>query len=587
MKKLLFACYIILTSMVCFSQNISKNYDTLRKKADALYRAGSYSKCAALYAEILQLEFAKLDIWDWDRAAFSYALAGDADSAFYYLDVIARLDSISFSDYIDVIDDRDFASVRKDIRWKAFKLKAIGVANNTFANLLKTKDDKAILEERKLAAIAQLLNEQYDSTFYHLDLLADSKGITFSVANDAVKDRHFRSIRDDKRWSDFTTKIYMNVLKSLSLKLNGMGDKGSIQERKEAAIAWKYCNQPDSVFYQLSKIADSKDLSFEDVFFIVTDGEFSNVSSENNFKLLEKDSRWPLLKEKLFLKLYKKYFPEKAFVNTKKAPKQMLIDGGHFNLHDIEGTYAPLAGSLRYAGIDAVGYKGKFNAESLKNVELLLIANPNPDRQDSVARRAQRAKEPLRWSTAATQPGYSNDEVTAIHNWVENGGSLLLILDHAPNGKVGEAIAAAFGIENRNVGTYDPLSRDPAVDTTEATTLLFTRSKGLIGKHPIVNGIDSITTYTGESLVGPPGSDVLLHLPATARDQDWLPETRQFRWRSAAGRTQGVAFDYGKGRVVMLGEAAITRPKSLSQTNRGNWKFILNILRWLAREKMD
>jgi hypothetical protein len=36
--------------------------------------------------------------------------------------------------------------------------------------------------------------------------------------------------------------------------------------------------------------------------------------------------------------------------------------------------------------------------------------------------------------------------------------------------------------------------------------------------------------------------------------------------------------------VVMLGEAAVTRPKSLSLTNRGNWKFVLNIIRWLARE---
>ena len=102
-----------------------------------------------------------------------------------------------------------------------------------------------------------------------------------------------------------------------------------------------------------------------------------------------------------------------------------------------------------------------------------------------------------------------------------------------------------------------------------------------------MNGVDSVTTYTGESLIGPPGSDALLFLPSTATDLDWLPETKQFRNRSAAGRFQAVAFNYGKGRVVMLGEAAITRPEFLSVSDRGNWKFILNILRWLAREKMD
>ena len=55
----------------------------------------------------------------------------------------------------------------------------------------------------------------------------------------------------------------------------------------------------------------------------------------------------------------------------------------------------------------------------------------------------------------------------------------------------------------------------------------------------------------------------------------------------AAGRAQAVAFEYGKGRVVMLGEAAITRAEFLSLDNRGNWKFILNILRWLSREEMN
>ena len=169
---------------------------------------------------------------------------------------------------------------------------------------------------------------------------------------------------------------------------------------------------------------------------------------------------------------------------------------------------------------------------------------------------------------------------------MRNGGSLLLILDHAPYGKSGGAMAEAFGIENRNVGTFDRLSRDPEVDTTKAMTILFTRSKGLIGEHPIVKGLDSLTTYTGESLMGPPNSSVLLSLSPTAYDEDWLPETRQRRYRSAAGRSQAVAFEYGKGRIVMLGEAAQTRPEFLSRSNRDSWKFLLNVMRWLSREEV-
>lgn len=265
----------------------------------------------------------------------------------------------------------------------------------------------------------------------------------------------------------------------------------------------------------------------------------------------------------------------------------MLIDGGHFNLHDINGTYATLAGTLRQSGFKVSGLEGKFDQASLENIDMLLISNPNADRFDSVIQRAKRANQEYRWSDAATQSAYTEAEVAVIKNWVKNGGSFFLILDHAPNGQTGRLLTAALGIENRFATTYDPLSRDPAVDSNRAKTILFTRSKGLIGKHPIMNGVDSVTTYTGESLMGPSGSDALLLLPSTATDLDWIAETKQFRNRSAASRLQALAFAYGKGRVVMLGEAAITRPEFLSVSNRGNWKFILNIIRWLAKEKMD
>ena len=74
----------------------------------------------------------------------------------------------------------------------------------------------------------------------------------------------------------------------------------------------------------------------------------------------------------------------------------------------------------------------------------------------------------------------------------------------------------------------------------------------------------------------------MLLLPSTATDQDWDFSTKQFRYRSAAGRTQGVALEYGRGRVIVLGEAAMIGPDAISLTNRGNWQMTLNILRWLT-----
>jgi hypothetical protein len=374
-------------------------------------------------------------------------------------------------------------------------------------------------------------------------------------------------------------KNYLSAAIVYSQILRLPGEKLTVWDWNNAAFSWSASGNSDSAFYCLDIISSIDSLTFSDCDDIVSDPDFTVITDDN---------RWKLVKDKMFFNLCKKYIPDKAFAKTRRSKKRLLIDGGHFNFHDIEGTYAILAGVLQNCGFETLGHKGKFNNDNLKNIDLLFISNPLSDRQDSLVRRSQRDNEPFRWSRIATQPAYTDDEVKAINDWVNNGGSLFLILDHAPNGKAGEALAASFGIENRNVGTYDTLSWDPISDTARgARSILFTRSNGLIGKHQIVEGLDSITTYTGESLIGPSGSDVLLYLSANAYDQDWLPETRQFRYQSAAGRSQGVAFNYGKGRVVMLGEAAITRPSFLSVSNRGNWKFILNIIRWLAREKMD
>jgi hypothetical protein len=368
--------------------------------------------------------------------------------------------------------------------------------------------------------------------------------------------------------------MFDNVRPSLKAK-----NAGTIHiEHYKTGIGFLMIDELDSAFFYFSHAIKSNQLTFYDAQQIIANDFVSG---------LEKNNRWTDLKSKLFSTLSKKYIPASAFSKIPGSPKRMLIDGGHWNGHDIYGTYAPLAGVLRKNGFAVSGLDGKFNEASLKHTDILLISNPHAGMTDSLIAQANRANQEFRWSDAATQSAFTESEASVIENWVKNGGSFFLILDHPPNAQTGRLLTAALGIENRFSGTYDPLSRDPAVDSNRAKTILFTRSRGLIGKHAIMNGIDSVTTYTGESLIGPMGSDALLLLPSTATDLDWLPETRQFRNRSAAGRLQAVAFTYGKGRVVMLGEAAITRPEFLSVENRGNWKFVLNILRWLSREKID
>jgi hypothetical protein len=147
---------------------------------------------------------------------------------------------------------------------------------------------------------------------------------------------------------------------------------------------------------------------------------------------------------------------------------------------------------------------------------------------------------------------------------------------------------------------------------------LFSRDDKLIGDHSITRGrndserITRVVTFTGQSLKGPDGSTSLLILSETAIDQfpsDAGPNAvaggGQGRGRrratlngpgtappaSAAGRSQGVAFTFGKGRVVVLGEASQLsaqragpqqRAMGMNFTDSDNRQWAINIMHWLS-----
>jgi len=76
-------------------------------------------------------------------------------------------------------------------------------------------------------------------------------------------------------------------------------------------------------------------------------------------------------------------------------------------------------------------------------------------------------------------------------------------------------------------------------------------------------------------------------LPNTAVDVFSQTKTTQ----SAAGRVQGLAMKFGKGRVVVLGEAGMLsaqidnkgRVFGMNYPNVDNRQFALNIMHWLSR----
>lgn len=274
----------------------------------------------------------------------------------------------------------------------------------------------------------------------------------------------------------------------------------------------------------------------------------------------------------------------------------VVIDEAHANFHRLEGQYAPFAALLRADGYRVQAGTQAFDAGGLAGVDVLVIANAGATGE------------------RPTPPAFTEAEGAVLEAWVRDGGKLLLIADHTPFGAAAEALAARFGVR---MGTGYAFAMPDDLNLT--TTLVYPADA--LGDHPIVTGrsaderVEGVTAFTGQSLEGPPGATVLLPMPAGARESRDLPTLQALADRlKTAGETgaggagavaelsqpalpaQGLAFDHGRGRVVVLGEAGmlsaqlIRFPPESGQADRrfgmnaapGNARFGLNILHWLT-----
>jgi hypothetical protein len=188
-----------------------------------------------------------------------------------------------------------------------------------------------------------------------------------------------------------------------------------------------------------------------------------------------------------------------------------------------------------------------------------------------------------------------------VRDWVRDGGALLLIADHAPAGKAAAKMAAAFGVEMTNGYAEEPKAHDPETDNWGF--VVFSREHGNLLDHPITRGRDDsqrisrVMSFTSQAL--------RLNSDAPASAVSFLklsPEARLHPWRNSGDDefavvpdgAQGIALEYGKGRVVVLGEAAMLTSQvarsggqefrfGLSRPGTDNRQLALNILHWLTR----
>lgn len=225
----------------------------------------------------------------------------------------------------------------------------------------------------------------------------------------------------------------------------------------------------------------------------------------------------------------------------------VLFDEGHHNFHTSKGRYKPFADVITNDGYVIAVNNSKFNKDVLKGHKILIISNALNKKNEKV------------WQSPY-YPAFTDDEIEAVHHWVKQGGALLLIADHEPFGTAAYDLAKKFGVLLSKWTAYD-LETDPKI-----FRISFTREKGTLIDHPITLGrnkceiVDKVRTFGGEALQAPEGSGFLKFTDNAFIVFDKVIHGDQLDKAKKAlipGQFQGAAFGYGKGRVVVLGEAAM------------------------------
>lgn len=261
--------------------------------------------------------------------------------------------------------------------------------------------------------------------------------------------------------------------------------------------------------------------------------------------------------------------PVQAFA----APGPVLaVDDAHREFHTLAGRFAPFGRLATADGYDVLPFSRRLGVADLARVDILVIANALPVRGGASA--------------------FSPDDVRILRDWVSGGGSLLLIADHAPFGEASAPLARAFGVEMGD--GYAVVRQDGQLRAN-----IEFRGNNL-GNHPILLGnagsrrVRSVRSFTGQSLSTPPGATALLVLPQDALevpDERSIEELRRGEPITAAhvgGRAQCVALEFGRGRVVIAGEAAMftvqrAYDRDIGLVSADDQAFVLNVLHWLSR----
>lgn len=267
---------------------------------------------------------------------------------------------------------------------------------------------------------------------------------------------------------------------------------------------------------------------------------------------------------------------------------RIRIDAGHGNWHTESGRFKAFSLLASSDGFQVSSHDGLITEEALALTDILVIANAAGRKLDLEATQFQ-------WVNPI-EAAFNRQETALLRKWVEDGGSLLLIADHAPFAGAMDSLAAAFDLVFLNGYAMNVVNNN--------SVLRIGSVNGSIPDHPIFEGrnagekVTSLMAFGGQAFRATRSVDPLLVIP-----EQWqvaLPTNSEAKLEDVAlvparGLLQGAAFQIGSGRVAVFGEAAMFTAQTVKRGDGStlkvgmnnpeagqNQQFTLNVLHWLA-----
>ncbi|WP_282124324.1 DUF4350 domain-containing protein [Algibacter mikhailovii] len=256
----------------------------------------------------------------------------------------------------------------------------------------------------------------------------------------------------------------------------------------------------------------------------------------------------------------------------------VFIDEGHHNFHTKEGRYKAFSKLLERDGYHVKAYSGQFKEKQLAEGKILVISN------------ALNAINVRDW-TLPNPSAFTKAEIASITQWVHSGGRLFLIADHMPMAGAAKDLALAFGFEFTNGFAMDTIHKGPAYFNMKDKTL----SKNSITKGRNTNeSVEQIVSFTGQAFKIPNDATPILtfnkNFVNMLPNKAWVFDEKTTKY-NVEGWSQGAYKTYGKGKIVVFGEAAMfsaqlagTKKIKMGMNNEiapENYQLLLNIMHWL------